>query len=46
MFTTTKKTKGGLKRLDQVIYNMSISLKLKKHTIELGGVYMEGHWPG
>ena len=46
MFTTTKKTKEELKRLDQVIYNMPISLKLKKHTIELGGVYMEAHWPG
>ena len=30
MFTTTKKTKGELKRLDQVIYNMPISLKLEK----------------
>ena len=44
-FTTTMKAKGVLKRPDQVIYNMPISFKLKKHAIELGGVYMEAHWP-
>ena len=45
MFTTTKKTKGELKRLDQVIYSMPISFNLKKYIIELGVVYMEAHWP-
>ena len=39
------KAKEVLKRPDQVIYNMPISFKLKEHTIELGGVYMEAHWP-